>query len=300
MSKWDRQKSEIYSYNLFYAAIKSRHNTTGLAEHGYNLVGSFMQIPGSSDDPTPGPDFTLFHEGTILFVEIKAGENINVGHIKQMKEYNRLGLESVENFAMQTELADQYSRDDIEAFEHCIIYNEEFIEECKSEYPNCRERLDELSEYSPVLTQDRGSSLLIDQGSFKSNEYDQRFSEGVPLPQATDKVIYLPENIELEALSYSISHDIVLNNLNGGSFEITPSEVQSFHGRRDIRLDKIKLSLEFLENMGACREQSDGSYLFHQNNLTEIFDVEELLREKPVTDYLGEIDEDQSGLGDFT
>lgn len=299
MSEWPRQKDEIYSYNLFHAAIKSRHNTTGLSSRGFGLVGTFMRIPGGQEDPTPDPDFTLFKDGVLLFVEIKAGENINNSHIDQMREYRELGLEAVEEFAMQTDLAERYNRDDIVGFEHCIVYGEEFIEECKQEYKNCRETLEELAEYTPVLTQQRGSTLQIDSGSFSRDEYNERFSNGIQLPKATDKVIYLPENVELEALSYSITHDIVLNNLNGESFEATASEIQNFHGRRDVRLRKIKQSLQFLSYVEACHRQSDGSYLFRRDDLGDILGIEDLLREKRVEDHLEEADGEQAGLQEF-
>lgn len=299
MGLWERQKREIDSYNLFNSAIKRRHDTSGLHEHGYKLVGNFLRVPDHRNEVVVDPDCTLYDGDVVLFIEIKSGENINEGHISQMDEYNTLGREAVEEFLKDTKITSQgLQPQGFDTFDHCIVYYEDFIQKCKEEWQGCREMLEELKDVSPIVTQMRGSTLKHDCGSFNSDTLESLLGEGIELPQATDKQIYLTENVEHECLSYSICHDIVLNNLKGRHYEISPSDVRNFYGR-NIPLGKIKRCFQFLEHIEACTSSSNGGYRFSESNISNIIDIGSKLKEKSVEEHLEEVDDDQSDLTDF-
>lgn len=299
MSGWERQKREIFSYNLFHSGIKWRHNTNGLRNHGFGLVGVFMRISEAKADVYPEPDFTLYDGETLLFVEIKSGNNINESDIRQMSEYSRLDLEDVENFLDNTQLS-TYSSDTVESFEHCIIYFEDFIENCRDKWKNCKKQLEKLESETVVLTQQRGEALEISGGSFDDPDLNSIFGAGIDLPPATDKTIYLTENIEHEALSYSICNDLAINNLQDGEFTVTPTKIRSFYGR-EMSIVKVTKCLDFLNEIGACRMVPDeeNKYRFDRADINEIVGVGDYLQEKSVEEYLDERDDEQSGLDDF-
>lgn len=299
MSLWDRQKREIDSYNLFNSGIKRRHDTSGFQDHGFKLVGNFLKVPDHRNEVVVDPDFTLYDGEVVLFVEIKSGQNINDRHIEQMNDYNKLGREAVEEFLKDTEITDlDLQPREFSTFDHCIVYYENFIQKCRDEWEGCREKLEELQEVAPVVTQKRGSRLKHDCGSFNSSSLESLLREDIELPKATDKVIYLTENVEHECLSYSICHDIVLNNLKDDFYEISPSDVRNFYGR-NIPLGKINRCFEFLEHIGVCTSISSGGFRFSDGNIRSIFNIESKLREKSVEDHLDDVDDEQSGLDEF-
>lgn len=301
MNRWEKQKREISSYNIFNSSVKRRHDSEGLHNFGYKIVGDFLHLHDGRNEVVVEPDVLLYNGQNVLFVEIKSGENINSSDIEQMQKYTELGREAVENFLKDTQITQQGLQPrEFDTIDHCIVFYKDFIRKCRTKWDSCRERLEELKEVSPVLTQKRGSKLTLNGGSVNDPDLESILNRGVDIPKATDTVIYLPENVEPESLSYSIANDIVINNLQNDKYTLTASDVRNFYGRREIPLSKVNQSFQFLKKIGACRAQSDGSYLFHRRNISEIMAVEEKLRRKPVKEYLDDGDEAQAGLGDFS
>jgi hypothetical protein len=270
-----------------------------LYDHGYGLVGTFLQVDEAKADVTPEPDFTLYDGELLLFAEVKSGYNINQSDLDQMSEYNELDLEDIENFLDNVDLT-EHSKSSVEAFEHCIVYFDDFIEKCREDWDNCADALEDMESRTAVLTQERDEKLTLEGGDINDGTLSQLLESGISLPPATDKTIYLTENIEPESLSYSICNDIVLNNLQTGEFVLTPSNVRSFYGR-EMSIGKVRQCLEFLTEIDACRRvpDSDNEYRFTANNVSRIVEIEEKLRKKSVNEYLNDIDEVQTGIDEF-
>lgn len=207
----------------------------------------------------------------------------------------------MEDFLHDTEITEEdIEPSTVETFDHCIVFYENFVNKCRNKWQSCRDALNDLEKVTPIMTMGRDSQLRLDAGNFESDDLNRILNNGISLPKIPEKTIYLPENVELEALSFSICNDIVMNNLKGGRHELTPSDVRNFYGRREIPLRKVKQALTFLNHVGACREQPDGSYEFSVHDIKQIAAVENKLRQQPVDEYLDNTDDNQAGLGDFT
>lgn len=298
METWERQRQEIDSYNLFYSAIEHKHKKEGLINHGFRLIGPFVEIPDPWNNVNVEPDFVLFDGASLLLSEIKSGENINEPDIEQMKRYTELGREAVEDFLKDTPVAENnLDVTNVETIDYVIVYYADFIQKCRDEWPNCADALAKMETVTPVLTQIPGGKLKLESGSLSSDKLHNLLSDGIPLPTRTQKRVYLTENIEPECLAFSICYDIVLNNIGADRCELTVSEIRDYYGRR-IPIADIEEVFEFLKAVNACREESNGTYVFTRNNISRIMRIESMISERPVAEYLDD-DDEQSGLEDF-
>ena len=297
MSEWERQKKEINSYNLFLSGIVGAHRNPGLVDHGLGLIDPFLEIYDSQNDIQADPDFSLFNGDSLLLVEVKSGENVSQDHIDQMERYDQIGLEAAEDFLGDTGVDNPSS---VQRVESAIVYGQEFIENCRSEWENCREKLSELESSIPVLTQKRGGKLQLDSDTgFSDSNIHSVLSSGIKLPKVPQRDIYLSENAEKESLAVSICHDIALNNLVG-RFEIEPIEIRNFFGQRpNLDIERIRRTLEYLHEIGACTFNPDNeTFVFTEHHEDAIISIEEKVRSERVEETLSDENEDQLGLED--
>jgi hypothetical protein len=297
--QWARQKREIDSYNLFFAAIKGEITGEGLSEAGYRLVGTFLRISDNRRDIEVEPDFVLFDGTTLLLVEAKAGSNINDGDIEQMERCADLSIEAAQEFLKDTSFDHSgYDPNELRTVQPCIVYPKETIEECKK-HAACVDSLEELKSYSAVLTQEKGGQLELDGGDERDDEFASTLSNGIALPEAPAKNIYLNEQVEAECLAFSICHDCVVNNMVRGRMTLTPSGIRDRYQNRELPMRRVERVLKFLAEIGACRKTEDGEYEFTQAHMTAVLSVEEKLTEKPVSEWIDKEDAPQAGLDDF-
>lgn len=297
--EWERQKRELDSYNTFFSAFKGEVTGQGLHDYGYRLVGRFLTIPDFRNDVEASPDFVLFNGETLLLTEVKSGENISRRDISQMEACAELSIEAAQDYLSDTEIRSPgYEPTGLQYIQPCIIYYEDFIEECKT-YDACEEALTELMEYSAVLTQDKGSALRLEGGVVVDDDLKAILSDGIPLPQIPDKNVYLTEGIEKECLAVSICYDCVQNNMGKGRLTVSAADIMEYYANREIPMQRISDVLRFLDEVGACRETDDGEYEFTTGHLSNIMGVEENFEENLVDDWLeGEVDT-QKSLTDF-
>lgn len=298
--EWERQKREIDSYNTFFAAIKGEVADEGLRDIGFRLVGRFLRVPGSYADVDATPDFVLYDGETLLLIEVKSGENISERDIEQMQDAASIDVESAQKYLRETEMAAKgYDPDGLRTVQPCIVYYEDFIEECYQS-SGCQESLSELSEYAAVLSQDKGLKLQLVEGDVGPGGLSSRLEAGIELPRLPDKNIYLTEGVEKECLAVSICLDLVQNNLGKGRITITETDVTERYQNRDIPLQRVSEVLEFLDEFGACRKTEDREYEFTTGHMRNITTVEQALRDRRVDDWLEEGDgQDQTRLTDF-
>lgn len=297
--QWERQKRELDSYNTFYSSIKGEVTGEGLRDHGFGVVGRFVSIPHRASPTAAEPDFILFDGSTLLLVEIKSGTNIDDRTIDQMERCDDLSIEAAEDYLKEVDLSDpDLDPNDLRTIQPCVVFYSETIQECK-EYPACVDALDELRNHTAVLTQEKGGTLEIDSGKVTDDAFETALSDGIRLPEAPAKNVYLTEGIELESIAFSICHDCVVNNIGRGRLTLSSAGVRDRYRNRELPLDDVNTALEFLEEVDACRENDDGEYEFRQAHLPAIVSVQEKLAEKSVEDWLDDDSEGQSGLDEF-
>jgi hypothetical protein len=158
--------------------------------------------------------------------------------------------------------------------------------------------LEDVAQYSTVLTQKRGGELIIEMGSFEDSKLEELLSFGLELPEVPPQTIYLTENAEKECLAVSICDDHVMRDLKNGPVELTATTVEDLYPLRAVSGEDIVDVLDFLEKVGACRYDGD-VYIFDRQNQRDIFRVKEIVRNQRVDEYLGDSEEEQKSLGEF-
>jgi len=96
----------------------------------------------------------------------------------------------------------------VDQIETCIVYegiDEEYLEKCRNEWDNCREKLEKLEEQTAILTQGRGESLRLLTGEFDSTRLQSRFESGIDLPTNPKTEFIVTESWEKECLAVAIS-----------------------------------------------------------------------------------------------
>ena len=298
---WERQRRELDSYNTFFSAITGEVTNEGFHELGFRYVGRFQRIRDERTGVQPAPDFVLYNGRILLLAEVKSGWNINPGHVEQMEECDEVSIEAAREFLdatpIESEGLDPGSLTEVQPF---IVYYEDFIEECR-EQPACADALDELLEVTAVATQRKGGSLQLEGGVVYDDGFGERLADGISLPSAPPKNVFLTEGMEPECLAFSVCYDLVLNSLGTGRVTLFPSDVANHYLNRELPLSRVERVLEFLNDAGACRSLEGGGYEFTRGHLRNIVGIEEKLAEKPVDEWLGEEagEDGQSSIGDF-
>ncbi|MFC7248234.1 hypothetical protein ACFQO7_37740, partial [Catellatospora aurea] len=215
--RWVRQKREVDSYNVFFNAFKGYNPSESLYDLGYRLVGSFVEITDSRQDITAEPDFVLYNDDTLLLVEIKSGSNINSRDINQMERTASISIESAVEWLRDADMtASGYNPNSLTNIEPAIVYYKDFIEDCRSS-TGCANALSEIAEHASVLSQEKGGSLVLEEGEIADANLRTRLESGIPIPVTVDKNVYLTENVGREILAFSIVHDTVLNSIGKDS-----------------------------------------------------------------------------------
>lgn len=298
--QWERQKREIDSYNTFFAAIKGEITGEGLRDLDYRLVGTFLRIPDNRRDIKAEPDFVLFDGTTLLLVEVKSGSNINDGDIEQMERCAGISVEAAQDFLKDTSFRHSgHDPNELRTIQPCIVYLKETIEDCR-DHPSCVESLEELEEQAAVLTQEKGDQLRLEGGVIAADDFKSAISNGIALPEAPAKNVYLNEQVEAEALAFSVCHDCVVNNMAHGRLTLTPSGIRERYRNRELPMRRVDAVLRFLDEVGACREIDDKEYEFTDAHMTAVLSIEEKLKEKPVCEWVEEEQIPQAGLDEFT
>ena len=299
--QWEKQKREVDSYNLFFSSFIGVTSDDGLFDIGYRLVGEFVSVSDHRKGVTADPDFVLYNGETMILAEIKAGENINDHHISQMERCNQVSIEAGRDFLRDADFESDYlDANDLERIQPLVIYYADFLTECR-EYPKCVEALTNLSGQAPVLSQEKGGQLILEDGSVNDNGLRATLEQGISLPKLPEKNICLPENIEREMLSFSICHDLVLNNIGKGRLSVTPGDVIERYSNREMDPQKVEDALDFLEKAGACSKNQNNIYDFTRSRIRNIVRVDEKLEEKRVVDWLDNGENPaQQRLGDFS
>jgi hypothetical protein len=258
---------------------------------------------GEIDDPyadvTVYPDFVLYDGDICLLVEVKAGNNIEPRDVKQMVRCNELSIDGVEAELDAADVTEKTDYDGtVRTIDSCIVYqdiDEEWIDDCRTEWDNCREQLEALEAETAVLTQDYGGSLRRLTGEFKSNRLQHRFDEGITLPENPKEQFMITEQMEQEVLAITICDiwgervvdyaDPVQTNVN---------EIRDFFAPPfNIPPQRVNRTLYYLQEIGACDHVEDLTYEFSRDHIREILTIETQVRDERVEETLSDVDDDR-------
>ncbi|GGM50658.1 hypothetical protein [Haloarcula argentinensis] len=287
-----RQRREANAYNLFYSAVTARA-TPSLYNHGVRIPMLFPEIEDRTSDITAEPDFVLYDGETCILAEIKSGHNIEGRHIKQMRECDGVDIETAEAALKDAQVQDRMGyTGTVTAVEPVIIYqdlDEAYIEEAETESTQFRDRLEELTSYAVLMTQDYGDQLRPLRGEFnESGNLQSLLRRGVELPQNPPDQIMLTEGMEHEILAIAIADvwgEKALDYADG--LEVSRTEVRDyFSPQHNVRLTDLDLVFDFLVEIGACEQVENHTYQFTRNRFDAVLDVEPQVLSEPVEDYL--------------
>jgi hypothetical protein len=291
MSEWERQRREVNTYNLFYSCLTARASPS-LTSDGWCLPVMFAEFEDNRNDIKANPDFVLYDGDICLLVELKSGNNIEERHIQQMERCNELSIEAVENELRNAQIQEDTVYDGtIHTVDACIVYqdmHEEFIENCRYEWDNCQERLEELEKHTAILTQDYGGKLRRIAGEFESGRLQRIFDEGIELPQNPKRELMVSENMDKEILAVAICEiwgEKVVDHKN--PIKTNVNEIRDhFAPRYNLPPHRVNRVLYFLDKIGACDYIEDLTYEFSRDHLTEVLQIEESMRNAGVEDVL--------------
>lgn len=290
-SPWVRQRREIGSYNTFYSAITGRASDDSFHERGYILVNIFPVIKDPRNEVEAQPDFLLYDGHSLLLVEVKSGNNIEERHISQITEFSKLSIERAENYLKETEPIRKSTYDgSVANIEPVIAYqglDQEYIQNCRNDWPDCQKKLEALEEAGPVLIQSRGGRLELVAGSFTSEEIQDWLNKGIELPANPKKEILLTEGMEAEALAVAIC-GIWGQQAAKEDVQVSITDIRSHFDNRPIEPGRVRKVVHFLNEVNACEIVEKGTMKarFTQEHMDQILNIERKVAEKSVDAWL--------------
>ncbi len=292
----DRQLREKQTYNLFYSALTARASPC-LADHGWRVPIAFGEV----NDPYAGvvarPDFVLYDGDTCLLVEIKSGDNIRDRDISQMERCNQLTIDGVEEGLEAAEVQDKTPYDgEVQTIDRCIIYHdidEEWVEQCRNEWDNCQDQLEQLEQEAAVLTQDFGGTLRCVAGEFESGRLQHRFEDGIELPENPKEEFVLTEQMEMEILAVAIC-GIWGEQAVGydDAVEVNVNQIRDhFAPTFNVPPTRVNRVLYYLIEIDACDHVEDLTYRFSRDHISEVLSITQAVRNQRVEEVLDDVDE---------
>lgn len=210
-----------------------------------------------------------------------------------MRECAAVDIETAEEALNAAQVSEKTKHDGaVDSVEPLIVYqdlDEAYIQAATEESTSFESRLDELTDYAVLMTQDYGGSLRVLEGEFREEGVLQRLlSRGVSLPKNPPDAVMLTEEIEPEILSIAITDiwgDKALDHDDG--VQVSRTEIRDYFApQRNIDPITLDLTLKFLEELGASDSIENGTYEFTREHMGAILDVESQVMEESVKDYL--------------
>lgn len=307
---WDRQKKEIEAYNTFYSAYTGRASDDSFHDRGFYIRGLFAKISASSGD-NPEPDFILYDGSTFLMAEVKAGDNIETRHIEQMEKCTELTIIDAQDYLSANQVAEETPYDgNVDEIESFIVFcglDEDYIDEWRGESEDFTNNIEQLESLVPILGAEPGERLRILSGSFSNTTLNEWLGAGIELPENPKKEFYLTDGLEYESIAVAICQnwgEIAVKGADGVS--VTVSDVRERFEYRPPPISKILDVFKVLVHLGACDQgDNDREFVFNITHMRRVLGIEELMREKPFSEYLQEVasggsSEDQRDMDDFS
>jgi hypothetical protein len=258
----------------------------------------FGEINDPYADVAARPDFALYDGDTCLLVEVKSGDNIQDRAIAQMERCNQLTIDAVEEELEAANVRNKTPYDgEVQTIDCCIVYHdidEEWVEQCRNEWENCREQLERLEQEAAVLAQDFGGTLRRVAGSFNSGRLQHRFDDGVELPENPKEEFVLTEQMEKEILAVAIC-GIWGEQAVGydDAVEVNVNQIRDYFAPTfNVPPQRVNRVLYYLTMIDACSHVEDLTYEFSRDHISEVLSINQTVRDQRVEDVLDDVDED--------
>ncbi|SDZ92744.1 hypothetical protein SAMN04488065_1267 [Haloplanus vescus] len=284
---WLEQKEKIDALNLFHSAIKSDTSNEGIASQGYKLVGPFLPVPDNRNDVFTRPEFTFYSGDTVIFVNVEPDDRVTEEHRRRAEDYERLNLEAVEDFIRKKGRADEInlSTRDLNHFEHHLVFDKHTVDSVRAGGPGA-DIYDDIKDKCGILSQSRGGELRFEGGLAQDDSFHSIVSAGIDLPPTPSKEFLLTGEIKPESLAVSLAQVILPEQFKQHkTVKMTPRRVPHYYDR-EMDLDMVRDTLEYLRYRGACDDIGTYEYSFSRENVSELYEVENHLRDTTIQEYL--------------
>jgi hypothetical protein len=289
----DRQFREVNAYNLFFSSINARASPS-LSGQGWYAPLKFGEVADPFTDATVRPDFVLYNGTICLLVEIKSGNNIETRHIEQMARCRELSIDGVESELDDADVAGKTPYDgSLAEIESCIVYqdmDEDWIENCRNDWDDCGDALEDLEAETAILTQDYGERLRLIAGEFSTPELQELFTGGIQLPENPKEEFVLTEGMEKEILAVAICGiwgERIVDHEE--PIETSVAQIRDhFAPVHNLPPQRVSRTLNYLDAIDACSHVEDLTYAFSRNNINQILGIKQTVRENPVEEVLSE------------
>lgn len=289
MDGWFTQSEHLETHNLFYAAVYGEQDE-GLIELNYHVAGEFTVANNRKKGARCQPAFTLYDNHNLIFVDIIEPGIITQEAIDRFRAYNKLDRESVEKYLDRVEFSHpDYGKGGLENFDSCFVMRLEQYETHKAGDPERRRKLENLEQEGCILTISPGDEITTQNRGVHGDDLNNKFEDGIKIPEKTGKYIHLPRQVRQESLAVAICEEMIAGgDLSNGGISLMTNEVGKYFGR-ELQYDVVDRVLRYLRKIGACRvKQGESAYTFDKYNLDTILDIRNKLSERPIDDVLDE------------
>ncbi|TQQ79977.1 hypothetical protein EGH24_10910 [Halonotius terrestris] len=280
---WDRQKGELDAYNAFLSAYRSRSSYHGFSERGYRLTNYFPTIDNRFTETAIKPDFSLFDNETLILAEVKQGDNINPGDIEQAERLASVSIDAAEEYMKKINVQERFGfDDDVYAVEPLIYYDgidSDYIRQCRNDWPDCRDKLEQLEAACPVLGRVDGRRLRLLSGEFDSEELTSWLDYGIKMAETPQVMVTMTDGLEIESVAVSIC-TIWGQRAVAEPVKVDISQLRRHFNYRSLEPGRVESAFEFIDEVGAGDRISKRELEFRPEHMSELLDIESHARNR--------------------
>jgi len=180
------------------------------------------------------------------------------------------------------------------------FFKKDFLEECV-ESENCLDNLNEITEDSVVLVQEKGDVLTFCEESDKtsSDELNEVLENGIHLDEVPKNEIMLVDDPELENIIVYLQRTFLDELKDEKEIVMSVSEIYTEFIPKNIRCsrDRVKRAMKLIRKLdGATMKKGEDKYRVKRADVGELMKIPELLLNKDADEIL---EEDAEGLEKF-
>ena len=279
---WPRQKGEIDAYNAFLSAYQSRRSYHGFSVRGYRLTNYFPTLDNRYTDEAIEPDFTLYDGETLILAEIKQGNNIDPHDIKQTEKLDGVTIDAAEEFMDKVDVDRFGLSGDVYSVEPLIYYDgidSDYIESCRTEWEDCREKLLDLEQYCPVLGREGERRLQLLAGSFDSQDLTDWLEYGIKMSETPRVSVSMTDGLEIESVAVSICN-IWGQRAVSEPINVDISQLRKHFNYRSLEPGRVENAFKLIDELGAGDHEKQRELIFRPKHMPAILNIETLISQR--------------------
>ncbi|MDL0140766.1 hypothetical protein PNP85_14800 [Halobacterium salinarum] len=279
---WSRQKGEIDAYNAFLSAYQSRNSYHGFSERGFRLTNFFPTIDNRHTDTAVEPDFSFYDGETLLLAEVKQGNNIDQRDVEQARRLDSVTIDAAEEYMENVDVGRFGLSGDVYAVEPFIYYDgvdSGYVEKCRDEWENCRERLMEMKSNCPVMGREGDRRLELMVGEFDSQELTKWLDYGIEMSETPRVTVSMTDGLEIESIAVSICN-IWGQRAVSKPVTVGVSQLRSHFNYRSLEPGRVENAFGLVDEVGAGDYDENRELEFTPEHMPQILDIETLVSER--------------------